>query len=284
MNANDAALLVCTNGDEHSRPAVSYGVWLAIALRRPLALLGVVEERSNESLVVDLLQQASQEARQAGLPCSIQLEYGRAPKLIAAQTCRGDYLTVVGPLGRPAWKRLVQGRSFRRIMARVATPLIYVPQARIPMKQILVCMGGLAYGFQLERLSLYLAKATAASINLLHVVEPVNLNYPIAREIQHRWQNILETATPQGENLREALEEAQKTGLQVTFKVRHGNIVHEILEEARLGNYDLVSLGSAFSTHSLRHLYLPNVTAEVAERLQCPVLTVRQSVEDKGAQ
>lgn len=276
MNNHEKTLLVCTNGDEHSNPALEYGLWLATTLRWPLELLGVVEERKDEGLVIDLIQQAARKASQRGLTCTTRFEYGRAPRLLAATTCQGDYLTVVGPLGRPAWQRMLQGRSFRRIMARVATPLLYVPQARIPMGRMLVCLGGLGYTEALLQLSLKLARGVgAASIHLLHIVEPVTLDYPTARQVERRWQDILETDTPQAANLRLALEAARTAGLQADFKVRHGNIVHEILAEMASGEYDMVGLGSAFSAHSLRHLYMPNVTAEIAEVARCPLLTVR---------
>jgi nucleotide-binding universal stress UspA family protein len=52
--------------------------------------------------------------------------------------------------------------------------------------------------------------------------------------------------------------------------------VHEILDEVRQGKYDLLGMGSPYSAHSLRHLYMPNVTAEVAEGVLLPVLAVRQ--------
>jgi len=86
----------------------------------------------------------------------------------------------------------------------------------------------------------------------------------------------METDTPQGQNLSQALAFAQRTGLRVEFKVCRGNIVYQILEEARQGSYDLIGMGSPYSARSLRHLYMPNVTAEVAESLECPILTVRQ--------
>jgi nucleotide-binding universal stress UspA family protein len=273
------SLLLCTNGDQHTRPGIKYGIWLSTILRKPVKLLGIIETKSEKDAVIELTNKIKEELLKTGVPFDVCLEQGRAPQVIGEFTCNRRYLTIVGPLGRPAWQRAIQGRSFRRIIGRVASPLIYVPQARIPIKRILICLGGLAYGFQLEIFSLYLAKATGASVELFHVVEPINLDYPISREIQRHWQNILETETPQGENLRKAMQVAINTDLQVDFKVRHGNIVHEILEEVRNGDFDLVSLGSAFSTHSLRHLYLPNVTAEVAEALQCPVLSVRQSGE-----
>ena len=107
-------------------------------------------------------------------------------------------LTVVGPLGRPAWRRALQGRSFRRLLEKIETPLVYVPQVRLPLKKLLLCMGGLDYALGVERVAARLAKAAGAAVTLLHVVEPANLDYPIAREVHTHWQTILETKYPRG--------------------------------------------------------------------------------------
>ncbi|MEW6566753.1 MAG: hypothetical protein AB1449_01015, partial [Chloroflexota bacterium] len=48
----------------------------------------------------------------------------------------------------------------------------------------------------------------------------------------------------------------------------------------RAGEYDLVGLGSPYSSHTLRHLFMPNVTAEVAEAAHCPVLSARYTEPD----
>jgi nucleotide-binding universal stress UspA family protein len=167
----------------------------------------------------------------------------------------GNAITVVGPLGRPWLRRILQGRSFRRLLARVKTPLLYVPVKRLPVRNVLVCLGGLGYALGVEHLSIYLARKAGASVTLLHVVEPVTRDYPVAQKIQGHWQQILETDTPQGRNLRSALEDMQRAGLAVEFHVRMGSVVREILEEVRSGKYDLVAMGSPYSSESLRHLF-----------------------------
>jgi nucleotide-binding universal stress UspA family protein len=153
---------------------------------------------------------------------------------------------------------------------------LYVREKHEQMNKILVCMGGLGYAESVLRLCLYLAKITGAGLTLLHIVEPVTLQYPTSKEVHDHWRNLAETDTPQGKNLRRGLDLAGATGLEVETKIRQGNPVHEIIEEVKTGEYDLVGMGSPHSTHSLRHLYMPNVTAEVAENLHRPVLAVRQ--------
>jgi nucleotide-binding universal stress UspA family protein len=107
-------------------------------------------------------------------------------------------------------------------------------------------------------------------------VERINLDYPVSEEIHSHWERILETDTPQAQNLNRAIAELHRAGLEVNFKVRHGDPVGEIQAEIRDGDYDLVAMGSSYSGQSLRRMYLPSVTAEVAESMQRPVLTVRQ--------
>ena len=114
-----------------------------------------------------------------------------------------------------------------------------------------------------------------ASVTLLTVVPPVDLDYPEARKIRENWKNLAETDTIPGRSLREGLKKALEAGLEARIKVRHGAVVEQILEEEKEGSYELICMGSQSAARSLRQLYSPNVTADVAEISQCPILTVR---------
>jgi nucleotide-binding universal stress UspA family protein len=268
-------LLLCTNGSELTRPALEYGIWLADLLQLPVVLLGVVETQRHLQQVETLVMETASRLAALQIPCQVEYDRGRGSVVIARYTRLGNFITVVGPLGRPAWRRVVQGRSFRRLLAKIETPIVYVPKARLPVGHILLCLGGLGYAQAVLHLVIFLARAAGAHITLLHVVEPVNLDYPLSKLIEQNWDHILDTATPQGRNLRLAVEEIKAAGLEFEFKVRHGSIVHEILDELHGGEYDLIGMGSHYGVHNLRQMYLPDVTAEVAEELNCPVVTVR---------
>ena len=112
-------------------------------------------------------------------------------------------------------------------------------------------------------------------MTLLHVVPPIGLDYPESRRVRENLDHLTETDTLLGRTLRRALDKANKAGLEVELKIRQGNVVEEILAEVKSGDYDLVCMGSLYSAHGLRQMYAPNVTAEVAEVIGCPVLTVR---------
>jgi nucleotide-binding universal stress UspA family protein len=129
---------------------------------------------------------------------------------------------------------------------------------------------------------LMIADAARASVTLFHVVPPIDLDYPVANDLQDHWKELLESDTLPGRNMRSALEIVKEADLPVEVRIRHGNVVPEILDEIRDGDYDMICMGSPHSAHGLRQLYVPNVTAEVAEAIQFPLLTARYMLESKN--
>jgi nucleotide-binding universal stress UspA family protein len=265
-----------------TRPALKYGVWLADLLKLPVHLLGINEHHSRARRLEKLCDEAILDLESRGIPYQVSFDQGRASLVIAGYAQKDRYLTVVGPLGRPIWRRYLQGRSFRRLMAHIETPIVYVPEACIPIKLILLCIGGLAYSRSVARLALLLAKVNQARITLMHIVEPLTLDYPVAQKVHERWQDVVHTDTPQGRNLRAVLADCEKADVLYDLKICQGNAVQEIHRELRQGDYDLVGMGSMYSSQGLRHLYMPNVTAEVAETAGRPVITVRAGYDMLG--
>ncbi|HEU0297131.1 MAG TPA: universal stress protein, partial [Anaerolineales bacterium] len=151
----------------------------------------------------------------------------------------------------------------------------YVPEVRLPLNRLLICVGGLGFEVDAEALALQIALKSQAEVTLLHVVPPVDLDYPSARAASEHWKDLINTDTMLGRNLRKAVETAQAAGLTAHVEVRQGNVVEEISATMKVGNFDLVCMGSPFGGNALRQLYVPNVTAEIAESARCPVLTVR---------
>lgn len=275
MNLESMRLLLCTNGADTTKPALAYGQWLAEVLGKSVVVLGIAEAPKQRDKVVGLMNEVMGKLEAAGVDAQSLLREGTATEIIAKQAQKGTYLTVVGPLGRPVMRRILRGRTFRNLLAHISTPLLYIPAFQTHLKHMLVCSGGLKYSNNLAKLAIDLTQATDAHMTLLHIVEPITLDYPLPREVQAHRQDPLEADTPHARYLQQTMTEAQEAGISVEFKVRHGHIVHEILNEVREGDYDLIGMGSTHSSNSLRHLFLPNVTAEVAEVVDCPVLTVR---------
>lgn len=273
-------LLIATNGFKGTWPSIEYGAWLARTLHTKISLLGVTESLSPAAIddhhpLEDVFARAVELFQQNGVEYSLEVRNGDAERVIPLKAREGDFITVLGPLGRPQIRRWLMGRSIRHLMEEISGPILYVPEARLPLKRVLICIGGLGYEVTAEHIAMQVAVESRAEITLLHVVPPVDMDYPTARAERAHWQSLIETDTPVGRSLRQAMGIAQSSGLTAMVKGRHGNVVEEIMAELKSEHYDLLCMGSPYSGNALRQLYAPNVTAEVAEIAGCPVLTAR---------
>lgn len=272
--------LIATNGSESTWPSIEYGAWAAALIDAPVTLLGIAEHLSSAPIddkypLENIFARAVELFQEKGVTYSLEVLNGDAEEVIPREAKDKDCITVVGPLGRPPLRRFLVGRSIHHLMAEISTPILYVPQARLLLQKMLVCLGGLGYEVTAEHLAIRVGVMSKAQVTLLHVAPPVDLDYPTARAEREHWQDLIDTDTLPGRNLRQALEAARAAGLTASVKARQGNVVEEILAEIKEGNYDLVCMGSPYSAHGLRHMYGPNVTDEVMEKANCPILTAR---------
>jgi nucleotide-binding universal stress UspA family protein len=276
----ESELLIATNGFKGTWFAIEYGTWLAEIMRMDITLLGVAEELDPAVIddhhpLEDIFERAVSLFQERGLHYELEVRNGEPEHVIPEKANSGSYITVVSPLGRTQLRRFLTGRSIRPLMERIQGPILYVPEMRLPLKKILISAGGLGYEAAAENLALRVASANQAEVTILHVIPPMELNYPSTQSLRGHTKDLAETNTLPGRSLRHALELAQEAGLNARAIARHGIIVEEILIELREGNYDLVCMGSSYSASTLRQYYAPHITAEVAEAAHCPTLTAR---------
>ena len=273
-------ILIATNGSEETWPAIEYGAWLASTLNLRVVLLGIVEHAGTAPLdqgspVEEFLARAVDALRTRRVDSEIEVQRGNAEQIVPSRVNDRDFITVLGPLGRPRLRRWLTGRSISHLMAEIESPIVYVPQARIPLRRLLIALGGLGYELTAEHLAIQVARQARAEVALLHVVPPVDLDYPTARIMRKEWQHLDDTNTPVGRYLRQASEIAANAGLHARVIGRQGIVVEEILAEAREGDYDLLCMGSPYSSTALRKQYSPNITADIAESVRSPTLSAR---------
>jgi nucleotide-binding universal stress UspA family protein len=223
----------------------------------------------------DLFERAVRLFKEKGVTYGLEIQKGEAEEIIPKKANSGDFITVVSPLGRPQLRRWLLGRSIRHLMETITNPILYVPEIRLPLKRLLICVGGLGYEVNAEDLALQIAVKSNAEVTLLHIVPPVDLNYPTSRVANEQWQNLLQTDTILGRNLRKAVKAVETVGLTTHVEIRHGNVLEEIESVLTGGNYDFLCMGSSYGSTALRQLYSPNITADIAEAAHCAVLTAR---------
>ena len=276
--------LIVTNGFKGTWPAIEYGAWLAGAMKVKVTLLGVTENQNPAAIddhgpLEEIFQRAVGLFQQHGVEHTLEVQNGDAERIITEKANGGNFITIVSRLGRPQLRRWITGRSIRHLMESIQGPILYVPESRLPLKKILISIGGIGYEVAAENLAFDVAKAIGAEVTIMHVVPPTNLDYPSTRDVREHVNDLAQTNTLPGRGLRTALEIAQQEGLKANVTARQGQIVEEILAEVKEGNYDMVCMGSPYSASGLRQFYGPNVTAEIAEAVHRPVLIARYKRE-----
>ena len=71
---------------------------------------------------------------------------------------------------------------------------------------------------------------------------------------------------------KKALEEK---GIPVQVRLRHGIVVNELFEEIRKEDFDMIVTGSSRAAGPLGNYIMGDVTSEIVNWAECPVLVVR---------
>ncbi len=273
--AEKLSLLVCTNGSPQSQPALDYGIWLAGQLKSSVRLLGILETKPRETTLNQVLSRARARLTEMHISYDLVLQRGGLETLIPEQTVGQNTLAVCGPLGRPALMRTVLGRSMRRILRNINSPLLYTRSAPNKLENILLCIGGTEHSLTMVKLALTLAKKAKPAVTLLHIIPPGPYPSSPRQDAQSNMLDLLQTDTPQARNMQAALDLVKKQSLKGRVVARQGRRAEQIVEEARSGQYDLIGMGSLFGARGIGSLNSINVTADVAERLDLPILIAR---------
>ena len=151
-----------------------------------------------------------------------------------------------------------------------------------PFKRILVPIDYSPHSSEAIQVAMDLARRYEASIQLVHVYQPVDFGLP---EGFMSYAPIQETELISA--LTKKLEDEQKTAqniapsILVTSKLLHGVVASQIVKLAREDRCDLIVMGTHGRT-GISHVVMGSVAEKVLRTSPCPVLSVRteQSSED----
>jgi nucleotide-binding universal stress UspA family protein len=219
---------------------------------------------------------ASAEDAFLDVPLTSEFITGDPVAAVQAELAKNEYTLLLMRVSR---RRHVVPSRFRlmihTIMRKVDIPILLVRKASQELDRMLVCTGGLEISEPVVALSARLAGQTGMQASLLTVSAAVPSMYTGMQEMEETIEEMLETETPMAQHLRQSAAVLTKRGIDAEIKVRHGDVVGAILEEAASGAYDLVVLGST-EAWTLRGLMLGNVTQQIINRAPCAVLVVKQ--------
>jgi nucleotide-binding universal stress UspA family protein len=143
------------------------------------------------------------------------------------------------------------------------------------IKRILCAIDRSPSSLQAFGYAIVLARWQRARLNLLEVIEeappPGVSRAPTSDGVPNETRTTLER------DLRRVLTARRASDVKVEISLRNGNVVQEILAQAKTSRPDLVVIGS-HGRGGIQRLVLGSVAEKVLRLATCPVLTVRRGV------
>lgn len=276
-------ILICTDGSAQAENAVRFGGLIASSCCAETTILGITERSGTEEVVFDSLKRAQQLLKQGGVAAELITKAGEPTEEILKRTQETRYdLVVIGAVRKGTRGPFLMSAKAYRIIKAVEPSVLVVIGERATLRRILICSGGEKYIDKAVEFSGELARAMDASITLFHVMAQPPAGYAELMKMEEDVNLLLHSSSELGRNLSREKEVLERMGIASEVRLRHGLVISEVFKEIRRGDYDLVVTGSSPSGGSLRTYIMGNITREIVNRAECPVLVVRGGQEPAG--
>ncbi len=224
------------------------------------------------------------EFRSAGIHADLIRRPGDWLRALRVVTRAYHYdLVIVGKMWRRGVSGFIFGNVPRPLLSNVPTNLLIVRRERPKIKRILIAVGGGATGKQVLRWGGLCAKAFDAQPVLFHVTGRVPGMFSGLAAVDENLSRFMLSNTSEARMFKLAAQSLRLISIEPELKLAHGSTTDEILYEARIGNYDLVVIGSAYAAPPTARLFMENVTEPLVSHAPCPVLVVREPQPRPGA-
>jgi nucleotide-binding universal stress UspA family protein len=276
-------ILICSDGtDPADKPVLLAGL-VAAPTKAEATLLGISEVSANEKPLRDALESEAEKLRRFGVSPEIVTRSGEPIREILEQTKSKRYdMTIIGARRKtssgPYWR---SGKTYEVIKA-IPTPVLLATGICETLKSFIVCTGGKKYIDAAVELTGKLAAAVGASVTLLHVMAEPPAIYADLMRLEEDVERLLRSGSELGRNLLAQKQSLEKLGILVEVRVRHGFVLDQIFADVSERGHDLVVTGSSPTRGPLGHYIMGDVTREIVNRANVPVLVAR-SAKNGGA-
>jgi nucleotide-binding universal stress UspA family protein len=269
-------ILVCTEGSERGQKVLSLAAMVAGPANASAIILGITENATDESRVRQKLARAVDEFRGRQIEIDLLIRYGDPVEkiLVEVKETKPDLVIIGAERKKSKGPFLLSAKAYS-IVSVLPVPVLLVPRVRLQLKKFLICTGGGSYIDNAVRFTAELARSLGAAVTLLNVVpQPPAMHGGLLKREQDS-ESVLNSRSTLARNLRTEKEILEQTGIPAVVRIRHGIVIDQILEELEEGDHDVVVVGSFPGTDRVRRYIIGNLTREIVNRCERPILVVR---------
>jgi nucleotide-binding universal stress UspA family protein len=272
--------MVCSDGTERAREALIFVAIIAAATRAETTILGISEIEQDQGRLSEALCEEMQVFQENDTKVDMVTRFGDPVEEIIQRTREFTYdLVVIGAGRQRGQEFFLPSAKAYSIIETISPPVLVVPRSRPDLKRILICSGGGTYIDNAVRFTSEIAKDLSASITLLTVVsEPPAMHATLSRR-QEDMEALLNSDLELARNLRNEKAVIEGAGVPVSVQIRHGIVIDQILGEVERSDCDMIVVGSWPVRDLWRNYVIGNVTREIVNRTDRPVLVIRSDKE-----
>lgn len=272
-------ILVAIATTSHLEAIANFAASLMPATAKTVTLLRVIRNDSQWAAAVSLLNTAAAYLTGAGLQVTPVIRTGPAAKAIVDEASGGAYdLVIIGHADNETHKPLpLSGSIAKQVVAHAPCPVLVVGRenSAAPV-HILLCDAGTEAPSLIERLAAQLPGLLndTETATVLHVMSQISAAPGIpGKQLRADADELIQVHAPEGRLLERDASLLQRFQVRVQPKVRHGQVVQEILAEANSGNYGLVVIGAHAGAGWQRYL-LEDLAQKILNHLDRTVLVI----------
>jgi len=276
-------ILICSDGSERSKRAISFAAIIAAAAKAEATILGITQNQQEAAGLKEILVEESRELEARGVRVETAMKSGDPVTEIVQWTRDRAYdLVAIGAERRGGQEFFLPSAKAHSIAEAISAPVLIVPCERRKLKRILICSGGGPYIENAVRFAARIAKDLLAEITLLNIVpEPPAMHGTLYRR-QEDVEALLKSGSALACNLLNEKKIIEDAGVQATIRIGHGIVIDQILAEVTRGDHDLVVAGSWAIRNRWRSYAIGNITREIVNRADRSVLVIRSDKAPKS--
>lgn len=257
----------------YSQAAVDFAGLLAKKANTTLALLWTGDRERHLESSKKFIEQASK--RLKGIQVTTEIIVGdQIESIHNVVDSHGIDIVIVGETENGSFLNFTVDPIVDKVVSKSPVPVIEVCHPAEKLERILICTGGTDRANDAIEAGSLLASKIGAQATLLYVTGNVPSMYTGLDQMDETLQEILDTDTPLAHHLRRGAEIMEGYNLEAKLELRHGVPSDTIVASAESGDYDLIVLGASRVGKNLRNWLLGNVSKQVIERTDTPVMIV----------
>jgi nucleotide-binding universal stress UspA family protein len=169
----------------------------------------------------------------------------------------------------------------RDILPKIPSCVLIAKNPKAEINRILLLSGGISASDSLVDFGAKFANSLNAKVTLLHVASNVPTMYTGLETIEETLEELLQTNTPVAKHLRRCAQVLSQHNVPSELKLKHGELIYEIVREIDREDYDLVIVGASGVTTGLKKWFLGNVTKDLIDLVGIPIMVVNQAHAEK---